>query len=354
MKDFLKKIPLLGWFLRFLYNILRINNLKHTVYMQQTQLQNQQIQLQDQQRQLQDQQRQLQDQQMTTDSIKASLSHIQDEFNSLNQNIDSIVVKEIFHNMLGVHQRVDQFIFDSKILINSDTPEASAKLESINEKSKLFFDDYYLAFENKFRGSRENILQRYREYLKYIDIDNVSKALDIGCGRGEWVQLLQEHNIESYGIDINHTMVLEAKSYKVDNIINEDIFKFLKNIDDNSYDLITGFHIIEHIPFEKLLILLKEVQRVLKPSAKAIFETPNPKNLLVASLTFYNDPTHLNPLPPDVVKFMLEYLSFNEVEIVELNPFGSEIHIKEESGSAQMLNNLLFSEQDYLVVGSKK
>ena len=255
--------------------------------------------------------------------------------------------------MLSIHQRVDQFIFDSKILIKDESREQNSKLESIQTKSKMFLDDYYLAFENKFRGSRASILKRYETYLKHIDTNSIKTALDIGCGRGEWMELLQSHNIDIYGVDLNSAMIQEAKKHKVKNAINEDIFIFFKEMKDNSYDLITGFHIIEHIPFEDLMSLFREVKRVLKPDGKIMFETPNPKNLLVASLTFYNDPTHLNPLPPEVISFMVEYLGFKKVKIVELHPFEESMHIKENTHSARMLNNLLFKEQDYMVVGSK-
>ena len=330
MKKFLKNIPIVGWFLRTIYNIIKINDLKQTIYVQQQNIQNLEAYVQSQQQNIQ--------------NIELTLNNISD-------NISKIVTKEIFYHMLSIHQRVDQFIFDSKIILKNKTN--STDLKKMDFKTQSFLDEYYLAFENRFRGSRKSILKRYEKYLTYIDISSVTKALDIGCGRGEWVELLQRHSIDALGVDLNYAMVEDAKRHGVKNIIVKDIFDFLSDSEDESYDLITAFHIIEHIPFNKLLTLLSEIKRVLKPQGKMILETPDPTNLLVSSLTFYNDPTHLHPLPPDVVSFMIEYIGFKKIQVIKLHPFDTDMHIKEQSHSANMLNNLLFKEQDYMVISIK-
>lgn len=182
---------------------------------------------------------------------------------------------------------------------------------------------------------------------------NIDKALDIGCGRAEWVELLQKNQIDAFGIDMNHAMVEEAHRNGVKNIQNIDLFKYLKNLQDNSFDLITAFHIIEHIPFENLMIFFKEIRRVLKSGGQIMLETPNPENLLVSSLTFYKDPTHLNPLPAEVVEFMINYFGFLDIKIVYLNPFPKEMCIDEKTKSSEVLNKLLFKEQDYMVIANK-
>ena len=149
---------------------------------------------------------------------------------------------------------------------------------------------------------------------------------------------------------MNSAMLNEGISIGVKNLKKENIFEFLKSCKDNSFDLITAFHIIEHIPYNQLFILLQEIKRVSTSNATILLETPNPNNLLVASYEFYKDPTHLNPLPSDVIKFMVEYIGFKEVRVEFLHPFPKTLHIQENSETALILNDYLYKERDYLII----
>ena len=337
-KEKIKSIPFFGWLLRWGYNLLKLNNLKHTVFMQQEQIKN----------------IRQQNQQLVTrvDSMQKENQQLSMKIDELSRRMNSEVSKEITFQSLSFQQRIDQFIFDTKIKLQKDNL-IDSKLDTLENLPKSFIDDYYLAFENRFRGAREDILYRCKEYLGYLDLSSVKTALDLGCGRGEWVELLQEHQIKAYGIDLNFVMTQEAKKYGVKNIEAIDAFEFLKKQKDNSIDLITGFHIIEHIKFEKLLVLLNEIKRVLSPNGKVLLETPNPENLLVAAFTFYKDPTHLNPLPSEVVSFMLEYIGFENVVVKNLHPFPENMKIKSKSDCANTMNDYLYKEQDYIVIATK-
>jgi O-antigen chain-terminating methyltransferase len=115
---------------------------------------------------------------------------------------------------------------------------------------------------------------------------------------------------------------------------------------------VTGFHLVEHLSFEMLLALLDETHRVLKPGGIAIFETPNLQNVLVGSYSFYTDPTHRNPLPAGLMKFMLEMRGFSNVEVVYLHSYPEEFRV---SGSdlADRFNDYFYGPQDYAVVGHR-
>jgi O-antigen chain-terminating methyltransferase len=115
---------------------------------------------------------------------------------------------------------------------------------------------------------------------------------------------------------------------------------------------VTGFHIIEHLPFPLLFELLNETKRVLKPGGLAIFETPNPQNILVSSNNFYIDPTHLNPLPSTLVEFLVEHIGLQSVKILNLNSYDESYQI---SGSevAERFNSYFYGAQDYAVIGYK-
>jgi hypothetical protein len=117
---------------------------------------------------------------------------------------------------------------------------------------------------------------------------------------------------------------------------------------------VTSFHLIEHLPHKVLISLIDETLRVLRPGGVAIFETPNPRNLIVAACNFYLDPTHRHPLPPELSCYLLEARGFCNVDTLEIHPFGSDFQITEGAAKVKdTLNQYLFSAQDYAVIARK-
>jgi len=161
--------------------------------------------------------------------------------------------------------------------------------------------DFYRAFEEKHRGPRELIKSRLQAYLPFITaIKNIypqPKAIDLGCGRGEWLELLGEHGFDAQGVDLDDGMLKACREIGL-NVHTGDAVSFLKNLPNDSQAIISGFHVAEHIPFDDLKILVEEALRSLKPAGLLILETPNPENIVVGTSSFYVDPTHIRPLPP--------------------------------------------------------
>jgi len=179
-------------------------------------------------------------------------------------------------------------------------------------------DKFYKALEDRFRGTKEDIKEKLKVYLPLIgNIDKTKKILDIGCGRGEFLELLYENGYKNlYGVDINDKMTKEIK-YDI-KVYIEDGIQFLKKQQTSSYSIITSFHMVEHIEFDKVLEFIKEAFRVLDKEGILIIETPNPENLKVASESFYLDYTHIRPIPMDLLKFAVEYMGFS-AKILRLN-----------------------------------
>jgi SAM-dependent methyltransferase len=182
-------------------------------------------------------------------------------------------------------------------------------------------DRFYRSFEEKYRGSRELIKSRLRFYLPFIEPFRQSqacpKAVDLGCGRGEWLELLGESGFNAQGVDLNGGML--AACHERGLLAEQgDAIGYIKRLPDSSLAIVSGFHVAEHLPFADLLTLVGESSRVLKPGGLLILETPNPENLRVAGTTFYLDPTHQRPLPPDLLKFLAEYYGFARIKIVRL------------------------------------
>jgi len=234
-------------------------------------------------------------------------------------------------------------------------PFSKEQLQTFVNEEQHLLDAFYVAFEDQFRGSREDIISRLKVYLPQIAEAKVGKEdspiLDIGCGRGEWLKLLQESGYIARGIDINRTMLEQCRARGLE-AIEGDAVAYLESLAEASLGAVTGFHIIEHLPFPLLVKLLNEIVRVLQPGGLVIFETPNPQNVLVGSNNFYIDPSHLNPLPSPLVKFLLEHAGLHSVEVINLNPYEDSYKV---SGSelAELFNKYFYGPQDYAVVGHK-
>jgi SAM-dependent methyltransferase/uncharacterized coiled-coil protein SlyX len=180
-------------------------------------------------------------------------------------------------------------------------------------------DDLYLAFENKFRGSPETIAARCERYLPMVAataaVSDGGLILDIGCGRGEWLSLMKEQGHACRGIDLNVAMVEAAKARGHD-VIFGDAIAYLRGLPDESLGVISAFHLIEHLSFRDLVELLDEANRTLKKGGAILFETPNPECLIVGACNFYYDPTHNNPLPPELMRFLANARAFSSARIV--------------------------------------
>ena len=183
-------------------------------------------------------------------------------------------------------------------------------------------DDFYVAFEEKFRGSEELIKERQKKYLKFSNplkiLKDEVKALDIGCGRGEWISLLNENGFNARGIDVNESMVRLASQKGLNAAVNDALGE-LKSLDENSIDIITAFQVVEHIKFDDVLELIKEAKRVLAPCGILILETPNPENIMVGTQWFYLDATHKNPIPCELLSFATHYYGLERNFIFKTN-----------------------------------
>jgi len=233
----------------------------------------------------------------------------------------------------------------------SDSPskKKSDALASINVSSA---NDFYIAFENRYRGSRELIKQRQTSYLPYIaplkTVYPNLKAIDLGCGRGEWLELLKENGVDASGVDLDDAMLSSciASNLKVKKI---DAISALQELPNASLHIISGFHIAEHLPFEQLIELIHQALRVLSPGGLLILETPNSENINVATSSFYLDPTHRNPIPAQLLSFLMTYSGFAFTTELRLNA-----DISPAEGAWLTLRNVLTGvSRDYALIAQK-
>lgn len=217
-------------------------------------------------------------------------------------------------------------------------------------------DDIFLAFEERFRGPIDEIKTRLRPYVDKVrarlrDLPG-RPLLDVGCGRGEWLELLAECGIEAYGVDNNeHAVAFSAQRGLQTRCA--DALEHLATLPVGALGAITAFHLIEHLPLDVLRRFLDEARRTLVTDGILMLESPNPESIKVGATTFHYDPTHLRPIPPQLAAFLVEQAGFVDVDVLRLNPYPDSSLVKEQSETALRLNELMFGPQDYAVIARK-
>ena len=225
----------------------------------------------------------------------------------------------------------------------------------VRDHQDALLDPLYLAFEDRFRGSRADIKQRQAVYLDLLREAGAGQPgrpiVDVGSGRGELLELLGEAGLAARGVDLNGSMVALCNQLGLDCTL-DDAVAYLSGLEPGSLGAITGFHIIEHLPFPVLVALLDASLSALAPGGVVIFETPNPANLLVSSRWFHLDPTHRNPLPGEMVAMIAEARGFVGVSIRELHPMPQRFEAKDDVLAAQ-LDAIFHGPQDYALIARK-
>jgi SAM-dependent methyltransferase len=231
-------------------------------------------------------------------------------------------------------------------------PPSSSSQDGAARRPAL--DKLYASFEDRFRGTVEEVRQGLRFYLPLLGEAGANgEVLDIGCGRGEWLELLKEEGVGGRGVESNSVMAERCRERGLE-VVEADALDYLRGLAPDSLRAITAFHLIEHLGLDSFIELLDEAMRTLKAGGLVIFETPNPKNLVVGACNFYSDPTHLRPLFPETVQFVLSDRGFARVRIEYLHPVdGSPFTARQDEGS-QMLDSWFFSPRDFAVIGWKE
>lgn len=211
------------------------------------------------------------------------------------------------------------------------------------------FAGLYDDFTDRFRGSTADVTAKLRGYLPDVRrLVGAGGALDLGSGRGEWLTLLREAGVRASGVDTNPAFVTAAGERGLA-VSQADAVSHLRELPPDTSDLITAFHVIEHLDTEQLLALIAAALTALRPGGCLLLETPNPTNLVMAACDFYNDPTHRSPLPPALTEYLLSSQGFTDIEVRPLHP-------SMEPLAAQLpepVRQRLYGPQDYAVLGYK-
>lgn len=278
---------------------------------------------------------------------------IQNQQQQLDQQINEI--NRLFYapksQLHLLHSRINQLEYRADLPHPTNTPtQPGTQTPETTPALALALDAFYLAFEQACRTDSEQLQQHLNQYLPALPAaEQAGPVIDIGCGRGEWLQLIKTKGYNGIGLEISPVMqdYCQRKGLQVH---LHPFTEWLHQQPDHSLAAITAFQVVEHLPFEQVYALAQEARRTLQPGGLLLLETPNPENLLVGSHTFYHDPTHKNPLTPTLLKFLAGYLGFTDIQIIRSNPYPAEALLQSEDPTTQRLNGHLGAAQDFALL----
>lgn len=226
----------------------------------------------------------------------------------------------------------------------------------------------YLGFEDQFRGSQEDISRRLAEYVPLFA--GQTDVLDIGCGRGEFLDLLRAAGIRARGLDINHAMVEASRARGLD-VAKGDALGYLNGLPDASLGGLFAAQVVEHLPPDYLSQLLEVAGHKVRPGGRIVLETINPACWLAFFESYIRDLSHVRPIHPETLQYMLRVSGFHDVSIAFKSPV-SESEKMQALGTAgaeadpaltdlvetfnenmAKINARLFTFQDYAAIGTK-
>ncbi len=180
-----------------------------------------------------------------------------------------------------------------------------------------------------FRGSEDEIRHRMDRYL--ADLKPKAPVLDLGCGRGELLLLLREAGVDATGVEGDPALAEAARRRGLE-VVEGDVLEVVKDQESESRGAVTAVHLFEHLTSAKLIAVLAEIRRVLRPGGLLIAECPNPHSLRVGASLFWQDPTHQRPLLPETLELMLRAAGFVFDRRELLHPFPSDQLLADDQG----------------------
>ncbi len=271
-------------------------------------------------------------------------------------------VKTLLINFITLESSLQRLI--DSIENNSQEIEGKSpkeQVEQLKEIKEQISPYQYSDFELRFRGEEDKIKEKLQQYLPLFSNALDAPVLDIGCGRGEFIELLQGSGIKAQGIDISGSMLEQAKAKGLD-CRKGDALAFLKEQPDRSLGGIFAAQVIEHLSPGYLRDLVGEAFRVLQKGAPIVLETVNPLSIFALSIIYFLDVTHQKPLHPEYMRFLVESCGFGEVKIIYSGSLDEEklMEVSPDTPAARefntnvdKLNHLLFDSPVYAVTGIK-
>ena len=214
-------------------------------------------------------------------------------------------------------------------------------------------DEWYQDLQELHRGAPEKVLEVQKSYLPHFNdhawLRAAGPIVDLGCGRGEWLSLLNAEGWTVKGVDSSEQAVRESRELGLDVELG-DLVDFLEACPDSALAGVTAFQVIEHLPFGRITALMHAAYRALVPGGILLLETPNPENLQVSSYSFWMDPTHKHPIPPPLIMDLSYHVGFRDGSVLRKNPWPQWREQEAETGLESEMAYRLYGPQDYAIL----
>jgi O-antigen chain-terminating methyltransferase len=235
---------------------------------------------------------------------------------------------------------------------------------SLAQDREALLDYDYYRFEDLYRPEEE-VREGQLIYLPFFQ--GQENILDLGCGKGEFLELLRDEGIEAYGVDLNEQMVRICQEKEL-RIVQEDALQHLVGLPEDSLGGLFAAHLVEHLSPAALVELVQLAHEKLRPGSHLVFETPNPLCIWALVNYFYLDMSHIKPIHPQALTFLLEMHGFRDVEVRYLHPVPEGVRMVllpdatdtpwQEmttlfNANLERLNDLLYGHADYAIIARK-
>ena len=242
--------------------------------------------------------------------------------------------------------------------VTSSTPDVKVGPTGVLDAYK------YVGFEDQFRGSQDTIRERLRSYVPYFE--GAKNVLDVGCGRGEFLELLKAAGVSARGLDLNHEMVEVCRARGLD-VAEGDAVTYLDGLPDSSLGGLFAAQVVEHLQPGYLLRFLELAHHKLGPGAPIVLETLNPACWVAFFDSYIRDITHVWPLHPDTLRYLVLASGFSSARIEYRSPVAPEDKLQPIAAdgalpadlaetinaNVEKLNARMFTYLDYAVIGSR-
>ena len=289
--------------------------------------------------------------------LDQSIGQIDQSIGRLDKSFDELTVSaaRIIKNRMPIAHQNTPVIQPE---IGASEAPVDGEVESATQPTSTVPFDYF-AFENAFRGTQSDIMERQRRYIPYFK-DKKGKVFDLGCGRGEFLRLMKEEGIPAFGADMYPEYEVVGQMYDID-IHEGDGIAMLENMDEKLGGIFCA-QVIEHIGFDAIQKLCQLAYQKLEEGAYIVLETPNPMCVSTFTNAFYMDPTHDKPVHPLLMEHILKSMGFSDVQLLwpdqsleQLPLISSESieNLEEVNQAITRVSNLLFGSQDYAIVAKR-
>jgi O-antigen chain-terminating methyltransferase len=222
----------------------------------------------------------------------------------------------------------------------------SAMPSADSSESTPNFD--YGRFAERFRGSEEYVRKGVEFYLPFFA--GCQNVLDIGCGRGEFLELMHENGVPAKGIELSEESVRLCTEKGLD-VEVADLFAYLASQPEQEFDGIFSSQVVEHLDPRTLPDMISLCASRLRRGGVLAIETPNPECLAIFATHFFLDPTHTRPVPHPLMAFYMEEAGLGQIEVHKLSPAIDTM--PELASLPEDFRNKFFGGLDYAIIGRR-